>query len=61
MEMLITINQPNQIEELVMMEVGNCIFPIRVKERGLSEEKIDNSVKVWNMSEEDGGESPEVE
>ncbi|KAK5842944.1 hypothetical protein PVK06_005367 [Gossypium arboreum] len=61
MEMLITINQPNQIEELIMMEVGNCKFPIRVKERGLLEEKIENPLKGRNMPEEDGGESPEVE
>ncbi|KAH1047052.1 hypothetical protein J1N35_037836 [Gossypium stocksii] len=61
MEMLITINQPNQIEELIMMEVGNCIFLIRIKERGLSEERIENSLDVMNSPEEGGGESPEVE
>ncbi|TYH95086.1 hypothetical protein ES332_A12G083300v1 [Gossypium tomentosum] len=51
MEMLITINQPKQIKELIMMEIGNCIFPIR----------IENSLNVMNTTEEDGGESPEVE
>ncbi|KAG8497544.1 hypothetical protein CXB51_008889 [Gossypium anomalum] len=61
MELLITINQPNQIEELIMMEVGNCNFSIRVKERGLSKEKIENSLNVRNIPKEDGGESPEVE
>ncbi|KAG8503708.1 hypothetical protein CXB51_001640 [Gossypium anomalum] len=61
MEMLITINQPNLIKELIMMEVGNCIFPIRVKERGLSKEKIENSLDIMNTLEEDGGESLELE
>ncbi|KAK5838818.1 hypothetical protein PVK06_007557 [Gossypium arboreum] len=36
LEMLISINHPQQIDDLIMLEVGACKFPIRIKERGLS-------------------------
>lgn len=44
-----------------MVEVGNRKFFIRVKERGLLEEKIENYLNGRNMLEDDEGESPEVE
>ncbi|KAK5819891.1 hypothetical protein PVK06_024923 [Gossypium arboreum] len=60
MEMLISMNQPYQIDELIIMEVGDGKFPIRIKERGLTELKNKNLMKVRGQPEEEGGETPEA-
>ncbi|KAK5834953.1 hypothetical protein PVK06_010633 [Gossypium arboreum] len=60
MEMLISINQPQQIDDLIMLEVGDCKFPIRIKERGLSERKSVKSKDVRSYLKEEGSESPGV-
>ncbi|PPR81214.1 hypothetical protein GOBAR_AA39499 [Gossypium barbadense] len=53
MEMLISINQPQQIDDLIMLEVGDCKFPIRIKERGLSERKSVKSKDVRSYLKEE--------
>ncbi|KAH1074706.1 hypothetical protein J1N35_027034 [Gossypium stocksii] len=61
MELLMSIYQPQQINELIMLEVGDCKFPIRIIEKGLSELKKENSLNVGIQPMKKGGESPEVE
>ncbi|KAH1055055.1 hypothetical protein J1N35_033120 [Gossypium stocksii] len=55
MELLISITQLILVDEVISMEVGDVIFPIRVRERGLSELKDDsfNSKDSWKKNEED--------
>ncbi|PPR83212.1 hypothetical protein GOBAR_AA37502 [Gossypium barbadense] len=60
-EMLISINQPQHIDDLIMLEVGDCKFLIRIKERGLSERKSVKSKDVWSHLKEEGSESPGAE
>ncbi|TYH14639.1 hypothetical protein ES288_A06G236700v1 [Gossypium darwinii] len=61
MEMMISVNKPSLIDELVFMEVGNCKFPIRIIERGMSEWKCEKFLDGRGQLEEKRGESPEVE
>ncbi|KAG8497351.1 hypothetical protein CXB51_008604 [Gossypium anomalum] len=61
MEMLISVNKPSLIDELAFMEVGNCKFPIRIKESGTSEWKCEKFLDGRGQLEEKRGESPEVE
>ncbi|KAK5838091.1 hypothetical protein PVK06_006818 [Gossypium arboreum] len=53
-ELLISISQTNMIDEVVSLEVGDIIFPIRVRERGLLELKEDsfNSKYSWKKKKE---------
>ncbi|KAG8489412.1 hypothetical protein CXB51_017846 [Gossypium anomalum] len=57
MEMLRVINQPYQIDELIIMEVGDGKFPIRIKEKGLTKLKNENLMKVRGQPEEEEGET----
>lgn len=57
-ELLITINQPYQVEDLLLMEVGDGCFSIRIKEKGLSEMEKVEIRKNRGQSEEKEGESP---
>ncbi|KAH1055309.1 hypothetical protein J1N35_033374 [Gossypium stocksii] len=41
MDILILIKQAYNIDELIMLEVGNKLFPIRIKESGLEEKTKD--------------------
>ncbi|KAK8327431.1 hypothetical protein V6Z12_A11G182200 [Gossypium hirsutum] len=61
MEIMISVNKPSLIDELVFMEVSNCKFPIRIKERGMSEWKCEKFLDGRGQLEEKRGESPEVE
>ncbi|KAG4175119.1 hypothetical protein ERO13_A11G164366v2, partial [Gossypium hirsutum] len=55
MEIMISVNKPSLIDELVFMEVSNCKFPIRIKERGMSEWKCEKFLDGrGNFSEERG-------
>ncbi|MBA0701298.1 hypothetical protein Goari_020466 [Gossypium aridum] len=47
MELLISIKHPYQLEEIIMLEVGDGIFPIRIKERGLTKVIDDKTRKEW--------------
>ncbi|KAG8487943.1 hypothetical protein CXB51_018262 [Gossypium anomalum] len=53
-ELLIFISQTNMIDEVVSLEVGDIIFSIKVRERGLSELKKDNFISKysWKKKEE---------
>ncbi|KAA3482948.1 delta-cadinene synthase isozyme XC1 [Gossypium australe] len=61
-ELLISITQSNMVDELVSMEVGKDIFPIRVRERGLSELKDDslNCKARWKNNKDSISESGSV-
>ncbi|TYH93990.1 hypothetical protein ES332_A12G011100v1 [Gossypium tomentosum] len=61
MDVLIFINKPHLIDELIILEVGNCKFRIRIQERRLLEWEGEKPLNVRDQSEEKEGESPEVE
>ncbi|PPR98596.1 hypothetical protein GOBAR_AA22074 [Gossypium barbadense] len=58
--MLISINQPYQIDELIIMEVRDGKFLIKIKERRLTELKNENPMKVMGQLKEEEGETPEA-
>lgn len=59
-ELLMLIKFPYQLEEVIMLEIGNGNFPIRLKEKGLTKSTNDKQIKGGEQRVEEEGESLEV-
>ncbi|KAH1091893.1 hypothetical protein J1N35_019150 [Gossypium stocksii] len=54
-EMLISISQPQKLDEIVLLEVGDVRYSVNIKERGWSEEQMNE--KIMGMAVESVSES----
>ncbi|KAH1073757.1 hypothetical protein J1N35_026085 [Gossypium stocksii] len=61
MDILIFTRQDHKLNEVIMLEVGNETFPIRIKERGLVEKPIRNQKRNRDQMAREEDASSEVE